>query len=179
MGIRKQISTAILSFLIKKATWKSIFILFGLITVFNLIVFPLVYKTNQNIVPLDLQFSYSPEKAHTILSTYSDEGLEEYAIGELTVDIIYPMVYVLFLSFFVFKLTKKSPLSWFPLLIFMLDCFENIGIVTMVNYFPQKLPNIVLLTSLFTSMKWILIGMSILLILVLLVTKLFKEKKES
>ncbi len=179
MRTSKQESTTVSSFLIKKATWKSIFILFGLIIVFNLFVFPLVYKTNQNIVPLDLHFSYSPEKAYTILSKYSDEGLREYVIGELTVDIVYPMVYVLFLSFFIFKLTKKNSLSSFPLQIFILDCFENIGIVTLVNYFPQKLPNIVLLSSLFTSLKWILIGMSILLILILVVAKLFKQKKKT
>lgn len=179
MELRKQITNVISNFLNKNATWNSILILLGLLIIFNLLIFPLFYKTNQNNTLLDLQFSYSSEKAYDILAEYNDKELKKYIIGELTVDLVYPIVYTLFISFLIFKLTKKNTLSLFPLLIMFSDYFENIGIVAIINYLPQKLPNIVILTSLFTSLKWILIAISILLILALLLTKLYKQKKET
>ena len=178
MGSRKQMIKVISNFLNKNATWNSILILLGLIIIFNLLIFPFAYKTSQNIIPLDLQFSYSSEKAYDILANYSDEGLKEYVIAELTVDLIFPLIYALFLSFFLFKLTKKSILSLFPLLIILSDYAENIGIAVIIHYLPHKLPNLVGLTSLFTSLKWVLIAISILLILVALVAKLFNQKKK-
>ena len=167
------------SFFNKNATWNSILILLGLIITFNLLIFPLAYKTNQNIIPLDLQFSYSSEKAYNILAKYSNQDLKEYVIAELTVDLIFPIVYALFLSFLLFKLTKRSILSLFPLLIILSDFSENFGIAAIIHYLPHKLPNLVALTSLFTSLKWILIAISILLILVALAAKLFNQKKET
>ncbi|MDP8268414.1 MAG: hypothetical protein P9L97_06785 [Candidatus Tenebribacter davisii] len=179
MEKRKPLTNAISDFLNKNATWYFILILLGLILLFNLLIFPLFYTTNPNIILLDLQLSYSSEEAYNILAKYNDEELKEYIIGELTVELIYPIVYTLFFSFFIFKLSKKNIFSFLPLLIMFSDYFENIGIVTIINYYPQKLPNIVTLTSLFTSLKWILVAISILLILVLLITKLYKQKKDT
>ncbi len=163
-------------FLNKNATWKSILILLGMIVIFNLLIFPLFHTTNKNNIIFDSQFSYSSEKAYEILANYSNEDLTEYIIGELTVDLVYPIIYTLFISFFIFKLSKKYTLSLFPLLILFLDYFENIGIVVILNHYPQKLPNIVTITSIFTSMKWTLVAISILMILALLIMKLYKRK---
>lgn len=175
----KQPTNFISSLLNKHASWKSIAILLGLIVFFNIILFPLFYTINEDNLILDTQFSYTPEKAYKILADYTDEELKTYIIGELTVDLVYPIVYTLFLSFFIFKLSQKPTLSLLPLSILVSDFCENIGIVAIVNYYPQKLPNIVSLTSLFTSFKWILIVFSILFILVLLGTKLHNRKKVS
>jgi hypothetical protein len=59
------------------------------------------------------------------------------------------------------------------------DYFENIGIVTIINYYPQELPSIVTITSLFTSLKWTLVAISILIILALLIMKLYNRKRHS
>jgi len=179
MEKRKPLTNIISDFLNKNATWHSILILLGLIILFNLLIFPMFHTTNPNNILLDLQFSYSSEEAYNILAKYNDEELKKYIIGELTVELVYPIVYTLFFSFFIFKLSKKNTFLFLPLLIMFSDYFENIGIVTIINYCPQKLPNIVTLTSLFTSLKWILIAITILLILVMLITKLYKQKEET
>ena len=179
MGTIKQMTKVISIFFNKYATWNSILILLGLIVVFNLLIFPLANKKNQNIIPLDLQFFYSSEKAYSTLAQYSDEGLKQYVIAELTVDLIFPIVYALFLSFLLFKLNKKSILSLFPLFIILSDYAENFSIAAIIHYLPSKLPAIVALTSLFTSLKWILIAISVLLILAALVAKLYSQKKKA
>ena len=53
------------------------------------------------------------------------------------------------------------------------------GIAAIIHYLPSKLPAIVALTSLFTSLKWILIAISVLLILAALVAKLYSQKKKA
>ncbi|MDD4148933.1 MAG: hypothetical protein PHE33_02780 [Bacteroidales bacterium] len=178
MKRRKQITNIITDFLNKKVTWSSILILLGLIILFSLLLFPLFHTTNPNNSILDSQFSYSSEKAYEIFEQYNDEELKGYIIGELTVDLVYPIVYTLLFIFLIFKLSKTVSLSLFPILIMFSDYFENIGIITIINYYPQKIPNIVALTSLFTSIKWTLVAISILMILVLLLMKLFKQNKK-
>lgn len=176
MNRKKKINYLVLNFLNKNATWKSILLLFGLIIVFNFFIFPLFYPTNLNTTILDTQFSYSPEKAYKILADYNKEELKEYCIGELSVDIIYPIVYTLFLCFFSFKLSKKAILSLFPLLILFSDYIENFGIVTIINYYPQKLPDIVRITSLFSSLKWTLLAFTIFIFFALLIIKISAKK---
>jgi hypothetical protein len=165
------------NFLKRNATWSSILGLLGLIILFNLLIFPFVYGSKNDKATLDTQFSYSSEKAYKILEKYSDEELKGYIIGELTVDLVFPIVYTLFFSFFIFKLSKKVALSLLPLLILVSDYLENIGIVAIVYFYPQTLPNIVTLTSSFTSLKWTLVAIFTLLILLLLVMKLYKHRK--
>ena len=63
--------------------------------------------------------------------------------------------------------------------ILFLDYFENIGIVTLIIQLPQKLPNLVMLTSLFTSLKWILIAITIVLIFTLVIVKFYNQRAKN
>lgn len=175
MKMKKQKTSKISDFLNKNATWNSIIILLTLILLFNLLIFPFFHANNHENVILDAQFSYSSDKAYKIIANYNDAELKKYMIGQLTLDFVYPIVYTLFFSFFIFKLSRKSTLSLFPLLIMFSDYLENIGIVAIVNYYPQKLPNIVTITSLFTSLKWILVASSVLILLALLIRKFYTQ----
>lgn len=168
----------ITNFINKNATWNIILILLGIVLVFNILIFPLVFTT-RDAIPLDLQFSYSTEKAYKLLSHFNERELQRYIITEFTVDLLYPIIYTLLLVFFIFKLTKKSRLYLFPLLILFSDYCENIGVVSLIYNLPQKLPVLVAITSIFTSLKWILVAVTLLLILALLVTKVFVKKKKT
>jgi hypothetical protein len=53
----------------------------------------------------------------------------------------------------------------FPFLILIVDYFENFGIATLIYYYPQKLLYIAAVTSLFTSIKWVLVILSVLIVL--------------
>lgn len=167
------------NFLTKYATWKSILILFGLNLAINILIFPLFQATSPSAMPLDLQFSYSPEKAYQLLANFSPDELKKYMLVELTVDVAYPVVYALLLSFLIFKLSQKTALAMLPIIVLFLDYLENIGIVTMIHYYPQKLTSIANVTSLFTSLKWSLVVVSIVLILVLAVKKMIVKKQTS
>ena len=165
--------TAILE---KYSTKKSILILLVINLIFPTIIFPLFHGSPDNI-PLDLQFSYTPEKAYQLLAQFSAEELKMYRILELTGDVIYPIVYGFFLSLLIFKFRKNSLLVLIPLLAIVADLFENTGIVILISSLPKQLNTIASITSVFSTLKWSLIFISILLIVIFGVQRLFLNKK--
>lgn len=175
MNNKKSFKNAITNFLEKYATWKSILVLLVLNIVFPAVVFPLFQGDPAN-VPLDLQFSYSPEKAYQLLAQFSAEDLKMYRILELTGDIAYPIIYGLFFAFIIFKLSKNTVFAIVPLLSILADIIENSGIAIMITSLPKELYTVASITSIFTSLKWILIISSLLLIVVLFVRNLLRKK---
>ncbi len=154
------------------ANIKNILLLFGLILFFNLIIFPLLFSTNKDLIPLDLRISYSPDEAYTLLEKYNQTERRNYFVGALTIDLIYPVIYTLFLCFTIFLLHKNIKLAQFPIFILISDYIENFGIVIMIFYYPNKLTNIALATSLFTSIKWFFVFVSIAVIIYGLLKKI-------
>ncbi len=168
-----------MKFIIKYAKVKTVLILFGLVLLFNLVIFPLSHSGNKDLSPLDIQISYSPEKAYEILDNYSETDRRAYIIGELTIDLIYPIVYSLLLCFIIFLLYKKPRLAAFPLLILISDYLENFGIVTLLSYYPQKLSAVARVTGIATSIKWFLVGVSLIIILYGLGIKIYRSYKKT
>lgn len=144
---------------------KNVVFLFGLVLFFNLIVFPISHEGGAELEILDLQFSYSPAEAYDILGKYSESERYNYLIGELTVDLIYPLIYTLLLCFSIFLLYGKLQLAKIPVLILIFDYAENLGIVTMIYNYPAKLAGIARATSTMTSIKWFFVFVSIIIIL--------------
>ena len=176
MEKRKQKMSAFTKFLNKYATWKSVLILLALDMIFNILIFPMLMAKSPNTLPLDLYFSYSSDEVYNLFANFSPAELKTYMITELTVDIVYPIVYSLLFAFVIFKLSGKAIFSMVPILVMFLDYLENIGIVTMIHYYPHQLNSVATITSIFTSLKWILVIVSVALILIFLVKKLINRK---
>jgi len=91
---------------------------------------------------------------------------------ELTVDIIYPIVYTLAFGLLISWLfqrgykpdSKMQKLNILPLGAWLFDLLENLGIVTLLSTFPAQITAVALLTTIFTMVKWIFAGASMLLI---------------
>lgn len=176
MENQKSIDKLFGNFFEKYSNGRIILALFVLNIIFPAVVFPLFQGDTAN-VPLDLQFSYSPEKAYQLLAQYSVQELKMYRILELTGDVIYPIVYGFFLSLLIFKFRKNSLLVLIPLLAIVADLFENTGIVILISSLPKQLNTVASITSIFSSLKWSLIVISILLIVIFGVQRLFLNKK--
>ncbi|MCD4664967.1 MAG: hypothetical protein K8R68_06815 [Bacteroidales bacterium] len=159
-------------FIQKNVSGKSILFLFGMLLLFNFVLFPVFLPKGQNTKPIDTQFAYTPQKAYQIIENYEDTVIQLYIIGELTIDLIYPIIYSLLLSFILFFVYKNQKIVLFPFLILIADYFENFGIVTLLFSYPQKLMNVAWITSFFSTLKWILILVSFLIIILGLMKKL-------
>ncbi len=169
----------------KMANPTNIGILLAIMLVFNLVLLPGLIPVGNapSIKPLDLQFAYTPQMAYESLHSYSDAIRKSYIIGEMTVDIVYPLFYTLFLSFSIFLIYKHKKdnnalaiqFALVPYIILVSDLLENTGIVTMLAKYPQELISIAWGTSYFSTLKWVTVAFSLLLIVIGLLINLRRK----
>ncbi len=160
----------------KQASVKLMLILLGLVVVFNVLIMPQL-AGGQEVVPIDLQFAYTPEQAYELIDSYTEETRATYAIGEMTFDVAYPIVYTLFMSITLMLLyPNKWEIAWLPYVVFTADMLENTGIIIMLKNYPSHLNTVAWMTSGFSTAKWSLVMLVLVMILVGLGKKLFTKK---
>lgn len=171
----------------KWASWKSVLFFFALQMLFNLVIMPAFSGSNQHNLPtLDLQFTYTPERAYEIISAYTPKMRQAAAFTRLTLDIIYPVVYAMMLSLLL-TLTFRRGFAPYPFAdwaVFipwggvLFDYLENICFATIFLSYPQEYDWVAQLGAIFTPIKWTLIGISFLLALLGGVKWAFKKKQK-
>ncbi len=127
--------------------------------------------------PIDLQFFTPPAKMFAMVESYGEYGRPFYRNVELTVDIIYPIIYTLAFGLLISWLfqrgfaraSKMQKWNVMPVGMWLFDLLENLGIVTMLSTFPAQLTAVAWLTTIFTMVKWSFAGVSMALIVVGLV----------
>ena len=130
--------------------------------------------------PIDLQFFYTPDKVYGMIASYSPEVRASYRLFELTGDIVYPIVYTLFFSLLITWLFQRgfapdSAMQKYNVVPFggwLFDLFENLCIVTMLSIYPSTPAALAWVSAIFTLIKWLFAGATILLILIGLVMAL-------
>ena len=132
------------------------------------------FDPEMNLGLMDLSFGFTPEKGYSILESYGEKGREVYLFVESFVDIIYPLIYttafILLLSF----LFKKNDwnlglLNLLPLGCLVFDLCENLGIIKMLNAFPEKADFWANFSSNLGMVKWAFAGVTVIAVLISLV----------
>lgn len=165
--------------LANQASLKLALFLVGVVVVFVMFIMPSL-AGKEGAVPIDLQFAYTPEQAYELIDSYSDEVRSTYAFGEMTVDVVYPIAYTLLLSVTLMLLYPQNwKLAWLPYVIFASDMLENTGIVTMLYSYPAKLITVAWITSGFSTIKWSLVLLVLVIILVGFGKKLFTKNLQT
>ena len=129
------------------------------------------------IMPLDLMLLAPPEKIFAMIARYGEYNILFYRNVELTVDIVYPLVYLFFFGLTISWLFKRgfSPnsrmrrLNLAPLGAWFFDLLENIAIVILLSVYPSEPTALAWLLFLLTAIKWTFAGTSIISILIGLV----------
>lgn len=130
------------------------------------------------ITPLDLMMFQTPDKLFAMLAKMGD--LTFYRNVELTVDIIYPIIYLFFFGLAISWLFQRgfstsSPmrkLNVTPLGAWLFDLLENIAIVVLIAVFPATPPALGWLLFIFSSAKWLFVFATVFLLLTGLVMAL-------
>ncbi len=155
-----------------------IFVLFLLDAFFGGFLLPLIQGMMQDgqggVLPLDLMMFSSPEKIFGMIERYGEFGRPFYRNVELTIDIVYPIVYLFFFGLLISWLfqrgfTPTSPmrkLNILPLGAWAFDLIENVMIVILLSIFPSQPTALAWILILLTHIKWLFAGASILMILV-------------
>ena len=129
------------------------------------------------IQPLDLMLFATPEKIFGMIERYGEFGRPFYRNVELTIDIIYPVVYLFAFGLLISWLfqrgfapqSKMMMLNVMPVGAWFFDLLENINIITMLSMYPAKPVALAWLLMALTTVKWAFAGASIVLMLVGLV----------
>ena len=151
-------------------------VLFAGVITFNLVVLPRqeanLLRLSGGTGSLDRPFFYTPEQAYSMIQTYGESGRQAYRTFALTGDILYPILYTLCLGLLMTWLFERGfapgssmqKLNIVPLGAWCFDLLENLNIVAMLSLYPAMLAGMAWMAALSTLLKWLFVGMTIILI---------------
>jgi hypothetical protein len=121
----------------------------------------------------DTTFFYTAGDLYKIAEAYGQAGRSEYIKARFTFDLIWPQVYMAFLTTAISWLYHRLDLDgelWkrvnlVPIFGVLFDYLENISTSIVMARFPSPTPIISSLAPIFTFVKWILMGCSLLLLM--------------
>ena len=180
-------------FLEKNTSGKKIlglFILTNVVYLFMLFVtIPKTMGFSHGMKLLDmLPTGYNQNYVNELFRTLGENGREIYLTNQIPVDMIYPLLfgitYTLLLAYFLKKLNKlKSPYTFLcllPIIAGIADYLENIGIIMMLNSYPDLTETSVNATNTFSIIKSTsstIFFIALIVILVVLGIKFVKRNK--
>jgi hypothetical protein len=130
---------------------------------------------------IDITIGFNPQRTLTMVQDYGDAARAYYARTEMTLDVLYPIVYTsLFCIILTLLFRNKSykPFKYANLLPFMVMIFdfsENISIVTLLKTFPNTSKTVLFLCEIFKMGKWLSLGVMIVFVLYGLLRLAFKK----
>jgi hypothetical protein len=122
----------------------------------------------------DTSFLYSPADLYDMAKAYGAEGRQAYVRARFTFDLVFPLVFTLFLTTSISWLYDRvfAPGSrWrranlLPLLGALFDYAENVSAAVVMVRYPQRTPLLDVLASVSTPLKWLFVGGSFVLLLI-------------
>ena len=165
-----------------------LFILTNVVYLFMLFVtIPKTMAFSNGMKLLDmLPTGYNRDYVNLLFKTLGENGREIYLTNQLPVDMIYPLLfglsYSLLLAYFLKKLNKlKSPFTYLcllPIIAGISDYLENIGIITMLNSYPDLTETTVKATNIFSVIKSTSTSIFFITLIVILITLGIKFAKK-
>ncbi len=133
----------------------------------------------------DLSFSYSSDELYRMAEAYGEQGRQAYLRARWTFDLLWPIVYTVFLCTaisWLFNLSLPPGSRWrianlVPLIGMLFDYLENIFTSLVMLRYPQPCPLGAAPAPIVTPLKWIFVGGSFLLLAVGIVAALLRWVK--
>ncbi len=154
------------SWITKYATGKKVLLLFVLCNLIYVIMLaftiPKVMHFTEGMKLLDMMpGGYNFDYVRDLFTALGNKGRHAYLYQQIPIDMVYPalfaIAYCLLLAYFLGKLQKLNRpyiyLCFLPLIGGTADYLENIGIITLLNQYPEISGFTVQLTSVFSLIK--------------------------
>lgn len=152
---------------------RSIIVLVVLFLLFN----SLLKNTIPPEAVLDLKFGYSAKAAYLTLFEMGPEMRKAYVKCLLIFDIPYMVIYTLLFIQLLNFLWKDARIQLFCVVVLLFDFLENLTIHSMIQIFPDYSSFLGISASIFTSAKWVFVGIVITLSLVGAIKKIFLNQR--
>lgn len=122
----------------------------------------------EKITTFDGRYAYTPQEAHDLLEMMGKRGRRLYAFTQVTLDLIYPLVYSSLFLIMIFRLYgDPGYLLLVPVIAFVADLLENFtNIYLALSHRQGSVPSLARFSSLCTWVKWSGVTISAILILV-------------
>lgn len=161
----------------RKATWQMTGLLFIL---FILCLAAFDWRNGVVGETLESARSYTPAEANEIFKKMGAEGRTTYALTEITLDLVFPLVYGGLFAILIFRLYSREAARWLLLIPFILvvsDLLENFTAAYLAWSFKegQQPSPIALAAVTFTVLKGLLFVLSLVLILLGAVWRLVRS----
>lgn len=170
-------------FLERKISWKIAVLTTIIFALFIAMILPRVASyTEANVGGLgspDTELLLSGEQLYNIAESYGEEGRSTYILLRWTFDVVWPIVYMMFLLSFIIVLGKGIRLKvtkylyLLPIVAAGFDYLENTMVTIIMLRFPIKMYLFGTLTSYASLMKWITLNGAFLAVVVIGVIKLW------
>lgn len=134
---------------------------------------------------IDNSFFYQPDLFYDSLKQYGANGRKLYLFTLLTADLFLSIILTLFSTFFIallvrsFKMKKAFQFIKMPFFYFLLNLFENLGIIFLMLAFPAKFTLLARLTAIFTLGKWVALIGIISIIIGIVFLRIFSKLKSA
>ena len=133
-----------------------------------------VAANSQDAASPDTSFYYTADSLNQIASDYGEEGRDAYIQARFTFDLIWPLVYAVFLSTSISWTYRKAFAQeslWqraniVPVLAALFDYLENISTSLVMLRYPTATPVLDSLAGIFTLVKWVLVAGSFALLFI-------------
>lgn len=120
----------------------------------------------------DMSFLYTPDGLYRMAESYGELGRQAYIRARFTFDLVWPLVYTLFLvtaTSWVFGRAFAPGSRWqranlVPLLGALFDYLENLSTSLVMARYPDQTAVVDTLAPLFTALKWGVLGASFVLL---------------
>ena len=120
----------------------------------------------------DTSFYYSADDLYHMAEMYGEQGRAAYVRARYTFDVIWPLVYTVFLSTAISWVYGRAfaPASRWqranlaPVLGALFDYLENLATSVVMVRYPNRTPVVDTLAPVFTLVKWVFVGGSFVLL---------------
>lgn len=162
-----------------KITTKQVLLFSIIFLLFTSIALPFVASLTTRVIGVaespDTSFSFNLEQLFELINSYGKDGRRFYILMRWTFDILWPLIYTLFLGSTIAYLARRSncKFTYKPLYIVLfavlLDLLENINATILMVLYPIESSIIGYLLFTSSILKWTAIGCSFVILLLLLI----------
>jgi hypothetical protein len=134
----------------------------------------------------DMSFCYSTDDLYRMAEVYGEQGREAYVRARFTFDLIWPLVYTLFLVTaisWVFSKAFAPDSPWqrvnlAPVMGALFDYLENASTSLVMLRYPDQTAVVDVLAPVFTLLKWVLVGGSFALLFIGVVAAIWRWSRK-
>jgi hypothetical protein len=138
---------------------------------------------DQDVPAPDLSIYYTADELYRMAESYGQAGRQEYVRARFTFDLVWPVVYTLFLTALISWIggrvlpeeSRWRLVNLLPLTGMAFDYLENIATSLVMLRYPAETPVVPFLAGVFTSLKWLFIGAAFIVLVVLLILGLLER----